>query len=466
MMKYLSSFFLSFPRYFFLLFAVFFMVSFFAFYESFRVYRAEAELVVLPRGSSVSTEAITATLAHIPSTLAFYDRLREDHTNISDPWEGESATDRKRAWERVIDSLSVPKSGLIRLSVSSDDALQANALLNASIETLYGFSGRLYNRDTQADLRLVEDALVYPTVTHEGLLLLMSVVCAALGALLVSSLLQQTTPFLKRVSFPNIASFRKEKLFLDTTTANASAIRPVGSFPDIINEPTLTPEVSALPKKPIFSGESFPIKHDQEKTLSSVSVPEEARVETMPEEKKEEPATASLQKAYPVAKHHDEPQDIWDKSRFVAEQPKAEEQATSDISPMHTPYDIAQGESLEMLSKHTEASQDISSTISMSKIPELVDQPTTLLARGGRHAGVPGNLSTVLAKDFTWEKFLFQGNDAQKETLNEDEEKSEEKEVTSALIPEVASAGHTPGKREPTPEELKARLNQLLRGEL
>lgn len=466
MTKYLSSFFLSFPRYFFLLFAVFFMVSFFAFYESFRVYRAEAELVVLPRGSSVSAEATAATLAHIPSTLAFYDRLREDHTNISDPWEGESATDRKRAWERVIDSLSVPKSGLIRLSVSSDDALQANALLNASIETLYGFSGRLYNRDTQADLRLVEDALVYPTVTHEGLLLLMSVVCAALGALLVSSLLQQTTPFLKRVSFPNITSFRKEKLFLDTTTANASAIRPVGSFPDIINEPTLTPEVSALPKKPVFSDESFPIKHDQEETLSSASVPEEARVETMPEEKKEEPATASLQKAYPVAKHHDEPQDIWDKSRFVAEQPKAEEQATSDISPMHTPYDIAQGESLEMLSKHTEASQDISSTISMPKIPEPIDQSITLPARGGRRAGVPGNLSTVLAKDFTWEKFLFQGNDFQKETLSEDEKKSGENKVASASIPEVASAAHTPEKREPTPEELKARLNQLLRGEL
>ena len=466
MMKYLSSFFLSFPRYFFLLFAVFFMVSFFAFYESFRVYRAEAELVVLPRGSSVSTEAITVTLAHIPSTLAFYDRLREDHTNISDPWEGESATDRKRAWENVIAASLVPNSGLIRLSVSSDDALQANALLNASIETLYGFSGRLYDRDTQADLRLVEDALVYPTVTNEGLLLLMSVVCAALGALLVSSLLQQTAPFLKRVSFPNIASFRKEKLFLDTTTANASAIRPVGSFPDIINEPTLTPEVSALPKKPIFSGESFPIKHDQEAALSSISVSEEARVETMPEGKQEEPAMTSLQEEHHVAEQHDEPQDIWDKPRFVAKQPKVREQTMSDISSMHALHDVAQGASPEMPSAHIESSRDASSTISMPKIPEPIDQSITLPARGGRRAGVPGNLSTVLAKDFTWEKFLFQGNDAQKETLNEDEEKSEEKEVTSALIPEVASAGHTPGKREPTPEELKARLNQLLRGEL
>ena len=105
----------------------------------------------------------------------------------------------------------------------------------------------------------------------------------------------------------------------------------------------------------------------------------------------------------------------------------------------------------------------------MPKIPEPIDQSTALPARGGRRAGVPGNLSTVLAKDFTWEKFLFQGNDAQKETqetLNEDEKKSGENKVASASASEVASAAYTSERREPTPEELKARLNQLLRGEL
>ena len=72
----------------------------------------------------------------------------------------------------------------------------------------------------------------------------------------------------------------------------------------------------------------------------------------------------------------------------------------------------------------------------------------------------------MLAKDFTWEKFLFQGNDFQKETLSEDEKKSGENKVASASVSEVASAAYTSERREPTPEELKARLNQLLRGEL
>ncbi|MFZ1735537.1 MAG: hypothetical protein WAU31_01230, partial [Candidatus Moraniibacteriota bacterium] len=138
MMKFLANFFQAFPRYFFLLFVVFFAVGFFVFYESFRMYRAESELIVISHGPTVSADEVAVTLSHIPSTLSFYDRLREDHSNVSDPWTGDSPADRKLAWNRVIDAASVSGSSVIHLSVVGSDPSQASALLSASIETLYG----------------------------------------------------------------------------------------------------------------------------------------------------------------------------------------------------------------------------------------------------------------------------------------------------------------------------------------
>ena len=416
MTKFFSSFFLSFPRYFSLLFAVFFLVSFFALYESFRAYRAEAELVVLPRGSSVSVETVTATLAHIPSTLSFYDRLREDHENISDPWEGESAANRKRSWGSVIAASSVPESGLIRLSVSSDDSMQSAALLNASIETLYGFSGRLYNRDTQADVRLVEEGIVYPIVTRMWLLLLISAACAAFGALLVSSLAQRVAPFFFFFSFSNMVSFRRGTLLSDT--GNANMIRPVGSFPDIVGEPSPT--------------ERIQVEHDREETVPRTSMPENAeKEENISEEKKENGFSAELpREPYRAGEYSDEPQDIWDKSRFVFEKPKSPERAMPVISPAQAPDKAIRTE-----------------------VPSQLE------------SGVPGNLPTVPAKDFTWEKLLFRDGVVEAETSEGNGEKDDEKQGVDSSVSGTTPMTRVSENREPTPEELKARLNQLLRGE-
>lgn len=205
-----------FPRYFFLLFAVFFAMGFFAFYESFRVYRAEAELIVVSQGSA-SPSGIAQTLSHIPETLAFYDRLRVDHSNVSDPWAGDSPVDRKLAWDRVIDSSSSDGSGIILLSVVGPDSEQADALLNASVETLYGFSGRLYNRDAEADIRLLEKSIVYPVVTNMWALVSLSAACAVLTALIVSLLFQHVSDLLNQSTFSEGregAYIRSRRIFL------------------------------------------------------------------------------------------------------------------------------------------------------------------------------------------------------------------------------------------------------------
>lgn len=82
--------------------------------------------------------------------------------------------------------------------------------------------------------------------------------------------------------------------------------------------------------------------------------------------------------------------------------------------------------------------------------------------KDAEHSNVPGNLVTVSAQDFTWEKFLFQNEKGDaKVSGDRAHDVALETQSTAASVskPEVE-------KHEPTPEELKARLNQLLRGEL
>ena len=80
-------------------------------------------------------------------------------------------------------------------------------------------------------------------------------------------------------------------------------------------------------------------------------------------------------------------------------------------------------------------------------------------------SGVPGNLPTVPAKDFTWEKLLFRDGVVEAETSEGNGEKDDEKQGVDSSVSGTTPMTRVSENREPTPEELKARLNQLLRGE-
>ncbi|QQS15737.1 MAG: hypothetical protein IPK84_05255 [Candidatus Moraniibacteriota bacterium] len=450
-----TSFLQIFPRYFFLLLAVFFAAGFFTFYDSFRAYRAEAELVVVSRGPA-SPSGIAETLSRIPETLAFYDRLRKEHVNISDPWAEESPVNRKRAWDSVIASSSVSGSGSIRLSVVGPDPSQASALLNASIETLYGFSGRLYNRDTEAEVRLLEHVIAYPFVTNIWALTSLSVACAIVAALLFS-LLFRTLSDIPKYSGPFGSIFSQQRFFLK---GKKGEIRPVGSFPDIEPE-----EVSPLIESstPIASGQQLSeldtSEQENEDKVSGFPQSQETRptesfrelgtVRQSESEEKDlsspqETRKSAIEEGSSVSRERDnnDPEDIWEKSRSHFSVENSAVKAKKSIV----------GSNLSQESSAPEKKEGYLEQVPVESVPPAED---------GRHvasSGMPGNLVTVSARDFTWEKFLFQNNN-EEETIGKNERGNENKNTEPPEKAEVE-------KREPTPEELKERLNQLLRGEL
>jgi len=377
----LKSFFSSLPRYFFLLFVVFFAVSFFTLYESFREYRAEATLLVLSKSPAVSAETVARNIVELSKTIAFYDRLLADHSNISDPWSDQSALDRRDAWDGVLMSSVIPETSLIHFSISSGSEVQSTALLNASLETLYGFSGRLYDHEREADIRLVDGVVVRPVVQYAWILVLASAFFAVVFAFLISTLFRVPFRAMSLAAFPLL----RTGVFLNVKKMS-KPLRPVGSFPDLSGEENVSPEVMPDPEVLLKTSEA----EEKEEEMKQETQPEVILAQEMI------PATT----INTLEKENGEPHDISEKPRPVS-------------------------------------------------IEKSVKNAVSVVGR-------PGNLESIPASDFSWEKYLFHNNDEMKATSEPMETKQEESSI-EARVPE---------KREPTPEELKARLNQLLRGEL
>ena len=415
------------PKFFLIAFAIFFMASWFSLVESFRLYRAEATLVVFSKSPAVSSSLVAGNISEIVNSVSFYDRLLADHRAISDPWTEESTSYRREMWSAVIDAETVPETSVVRLSISSRDDSQSEALLDASIETLYGFLSRLYDRDREVDIRLIDPVSIRPVITSPVALTLLSAILATVLAILLLPLFRVSIP-----SFP-MSAIRKKIL----SKKMADRIRPVGSFPDLPqpSETRVSSEEDARSLHSAVSKEDAQESHTEFHTTPSTDLRDEAtEAIASRSESIVPPAPEASLEATPLLENKslpqeedapvsfsEEPADIWERSRSLS-------RGNLRIQRTSAPP-------LETLSESPRRNQEEART------------------------ETPGRLEGIPARDFSWEKYLFQ-------TSGE----------TSKLTPEVptVTSDPTPASTnvkqeetsEPTPEELKARLNQLLRGEM
>lgn len=415
------------PKFFLIAFAIFFMAAWFSLVESFRLYRAEATLVVFSKSPAVSSSLVAGNISEIVNSVSFYDRLLADHRAISDPWTEESTSYRREMWSAVIDAETVPETSVVRLSISSRDDSQSEALLDASIETLYGFLSRLYDRDREVDIRLIDPVSIRPMIASPVALTLLSAILATVLAILLLPLFRVSIP-----SFP-MSAIRKKIL----SKKMSDRIRPVGSFPDLPqpSETRVSSEEDARSLHSAVSKEDAQESHTEFHTTPSTDLRDEAteaiasRSESIVPPAPEASLEATpLSENTPLSQEEDapvsfseEPADIWERSRSLS-------RGNLRIQRTSAPP-------LETLSESPRRNQEEART------------------------ETPGRLEGIPARDFSWEKYLFQ-------TSGETSEPTPEV-PTVASDPTPASTNVKQEETsEPTPEELKARLNQLLRGEM
>lgn len=454
----------SLPRYFLIFFVVFSGTIFFVMLESFRSYRAEAELLVLSRSASIPSETAAKTFAALPDMLVFYDRLLSEHDGIEDPWSELSRIERKDRWGRVVEADVLSGTNLLRFSVSAKTPEQATALLSASLETLYGFAGRLYDRDTEADIRLIERSGIRPIIHSIGALTVLSLLLGGALAFLVSTLFRSSLRPFSMLSFPlkSVPGFSRSASSLE----HSDIIRPVGNFSrrntetdfldteESVDQSTLESEesikeslpVTERPKEKDLSGKESKDINEVKRYAEDLSAVSESTVNVLtPVRPKsspvrpiseasafesvapwnDEPAPAIEQSK---ERNSDEPEDIWERPRNISS-----------------------------ITRNEAASGVLAAEGNRIRIGHAI--------RSGakKQSPTPGNLETISAEDFKWENVLA--------PIVEGVTPAPESPRTKLEDSPVSSTGELPHaepaeRREPTSEELKARLNELLRGEM
>lgn len=419
------------PKFFFVLFVILFGATWGALFDSFRAYRAEATILVFSKSASVSAETVAMNLSELVRTTSFYDRLLADNETISDPWEGDADSDRRESWGDVLKAQVPSGTSILRLSISSPERAQSSALLSASLETLYGFSGRLYHREREANVRLVDPMSVHPEIAHPVALFLVSALLSGGLAFLISLLMQISLPSIGGWALPRFPRLNRT-IF---SRQASSLLRPVGSFPDL---PPEAPSSSReMEEERIRSSQPIPDASSDEATFSGGSGERDTPSEV--------PNTSETSpKSDP-----DEPDDIWEKSRSLS---RGEFRIQSSIP---------QGEKAEDDSRLRDASP--ASPVSSERVAAFKEHVSR------------DRLQSVPASEFSWEKYLFEeketashgaddaASNADWNRKQNDASKSPTSQETGVSISDSVSSREA--RREPTPEELKARLNELLRGE-
>lgn len=317
---------------------------------SFKTYESEVTILVMTKSDAAfSHEQILNSLAELPKTFNFYQRLLNDNPEIRESNTGKSDSERKQLWNQMLTVKRSPKnSSIIKISIFADSENGAEKLAFKTARTFFDTASSYYNVKTDVDMRLVDGPLTESSLSSWPWMLLVSLI---LGFLMAYILQNTMSPFLDGLA--KLSAMLKEK-------SEEYKLRKVISLGEDVG-----------------SGEINVDSKD------------------VHQERKPEPATESKE--------------------------------TQEISSEKTQSD----KELETLNKIIQ--QDI-----YPNFPEMPVAP--------KKSEAPDNLPIGDSS------FFMEENPQQSEEVKEEE--VEEKQPEEDL------------NREPTPEELKRRLNQLLKGKL
>jgi capsular polysaccharide biosynthesis protein len=162
--------------------------------DSFREYRAEVSIIVLPQGNAFGSEQVVENVAALPKTLDFFDALLASDarlTEFSDIDEAPVAM-RKAAWKNMLEVKRQGRSGIVTYTLEAKNQEEAELLARQMTKVLFEKVGVYYDIRSQISLRLVEGPLVRTSVASPvqwiGLSLLLGTGAALAGTALLMKL--------------------------------------------------------------------------------------------------------------------------------------------------------------------------------------------------------------------------------------------------------------------------------------
>lgn len=415
-----------------------------------REYRSTSIFLVSPR-SDASAETFAHDLGFLVETGAFYDRLLIEHPTFSDAMKDASPAARELAWKRVVGVRIPSGTSILEVSVSADTSAQSEALLRAVLETLSGFSDRLVGNEAHSvpvgEITTVTSAR-NPAVSA-GIALVMGMMVVFLGIRVVQSSPDSRPDTKAPVQSGNALGQKKLN--------RKSTLRPIGSFGSV-QSTSGTSTVREVAQ---------PIKKEEKPEHPSAVTPAHIADNILPaspsvtriSEKVSVAPQAEMQPPVEIQEDQLSDQKIVDKSERKKIDQKTEGEASASSKSISSAVSVQESAVLR--------------AIEMKRLKQSAAQPPSSV--------LPG----VPASEFSWEKYLFaneeggmigSSSETQKGEKQENVEENKKSIEEGVLVsdaksdqeskPETKNASALIEKREPTTEELKARLNKLLRGEL
>ncbi|QQR79190.1 MAG: hypothetical protein IPJ68_02860 [Candidatus Moraniibacteriota bacterium] len=380
--------------------------------DELRGYSGEMSLFILPK--TVSATGAAANLVALSRETSFALAVYAATDTLESPFAGKTPAERRAIWQDRTEVRSVGQSDVIHVSSHGDDSDEAEQLTQAIVAELVRTASRYYNQKTDIDIRIVGDLVIIPRFTAWPRFLFSAVATALFFTTLFFSIYR-----LIEWVFPERHSRRP------------------GDGEYVISSETFKPRV------PTYWGHEESVSPAESETL-------------VPEESVTEPVVAPEPTASDMSAMPSEMIDT------TAEGQAEETVETGEYAKTAAAEAIEQEAAIETEEWTVEDGQLPEDNHSLSYEAERAGLTEDVSAGYVSHAAAPDNLPIVDGPITP-----LQG--AQARLMKADIDATAEANAAAAepVFPEVAKTEPTePQTHEPTREDYRRRLNELLSGKM
>lgn len=168
--------------------AAFMAVTFIALINLNRTYKAETDVLIIPRNDAVSKNIsqISNSVKEIPKTLSFYDRLLISNEELDDEAKELPDYKRKAYWESKIRTEQIDDSSMIKITVFDKSQTRSEDLSRQAGLEIAGVMSQYYNIRTELELRITDGPIIsYGLEKSLWALILESILGGILAAFMV-----------------------------------------------------------------------------------------------------------------------------------------------------------------------------------------------------------------------------------------------------------------------------------------
>ncbi|HAS00167.1 MAG TPA: hypothetical protein DEA89_03110 [Candidatus Moranbacteria bacterium] len=190
---------------------IFSAVFFLLLIDLFKTYQSEISILVSAKSQVAAKQQsqIVSNISELPKTLAFYERMLKNNSDMRDVTKGLSPQKRKDKWNEM---LTVKRAGfdasVVKIAITTSHKADSEQLAIKTARTLFDTSAFYYNIKKDVDLRIVDGPITRVYISNWFWLFIFSIIAGFSISGLLQYLLFESKKFsIKKPEFLKMGSF-------------------------------------------------------------------------------------------------------------------------------------------------------------------------------------------------------------------------------------------------------------------